>query len=629
MIESLVRIAKYPVVFSASAVVCLLSLWLLGRLAPRLGLLDAPRARHIHAKPIPLVGGLAIYISFFAVLALVHLAPWGALPGNLGAHWLIQFFVVGTLFVLLGVWDDHHNMKASRKLLGQILIAAIAYFLDIRFSRLLGATLPFGLDFLATIAWFLAFVNAFNLIDGMDGVAAGLAITGGLGLMILFGLRRQPASLLAIMAMLGACSVFLRYNFHPARYFLGDAGSLLLGAFFGAVSLSTNTKSITVASLGFPLLVVGIPLMDTVLAIWRRSLKRVLDRWDTKEGASSGGQVMEGDLDHLHHRLAARGYSQKKVALILYAFNAFLVLMGLSLVLLNSVSVGVAFVSFILILYVVVHHLATIELNMSGRLLVEGLHRPKFKVVATVFYPIFDFFALGFGSLATFLLTEPISSSQEPLRNLWLQNVPVLLFFPLAVMFFSGIYKRIWSRARVSEYGLLAFSIFSGCAAGIGILGILREWGIYQSVMTLVVAYAFNLMLVVGVRAAPRIILDMWGWNLRRRVRDCSHRSIVYGAGYKTTLLLRDMTFKRPSEQTPCHLLGIVDDDPNLWQRVVHGYTVHGGIEYLCEQMQTHQVDEVLVACNLNQESLDRVIDVAKQNGVKVERWSYSKQSLA
>ena len=457
----------------------------------------------------------------------------------------------------------------------------------------------------------------------------GVAITGGVGLMIWFGLQRQPVSVLVLLAMLGTCSVFLRYNFHPAKYYLGDAGSMLLGAFFSTVALSSNTKSMTVASLGLPLLVVWVPLMDSALAIWRRLTRKILGRLDAAPEGEGSDQVMGGDLEHLHHRLANRGYSPRKVAVILYGLNAFLVGIGLLMIAWNSLTAGLAFVSFVILVYVVVNHLATIELSLSRDAIIAGLHRPGVRTGGGIFYPLFDCAALLLGTLLALVLAGPVLRAGTHFRLLWLQSAPLLVSVPLGALFIFGVYRRLWSRARVSEYALLFISLVGGCGAGVGVLAMLREWSWYPAVLLFILLVFFDASFLVGARALPRVAMDLAGWSRRRRFRDGLRRAVIYGAGYRATLLLREMTFKRPCSRNEFHLQGLIDDNPATWGRVMHGYTVLGGVDFLCAMMEHGDVDEVILTCDIGPDEFSRVEALAKKTGVRVERWSCVWQPVA
>lgn len=624
---ALVRLLKYPAVFAVSAAVCGLGLALLRSAADRCGLVDRPRERHIHVKPMPKIGGLAIYAGFCGAALLVMLNSWGGLKGSLDWRWACNFIAVGGLYLLLGVVDDRLELKPLKKLAGQILIAAIAYLLDVRFGKFLGRPVPLGVDLVATVVWFVAFVNAFNLIDGMDGVATGLAIMGGLGLLIFFVFYRQPGSVLMVLAMLGACVVFLRYNFHPARYFLGDAGSMLLGSFFATVALGSATKKMTVASLAFPVLLVGVPLLDSGLAIWRRILKAFLIKM-RGSAANGAAQVLGGDLEHLHHRLADRGYSPRKVALILYGLSGLLVALGLLVVARHSWNVGLAFLSFILLAYLLGKYLATVELGLSGAAVVAGLQLPRSKWFGGVAYPVFDCAALVVGSGLAFMLARPALPLERPLRVEWLFSTPLLVSIPLLALFACGTYRRMWSRARVSEYATLYFYVAAGVIAGVGALALLREWAFYPAVLLAILLLFFNGGLMVGIRTLPRLATDLVGWNRRRHPRAGLSRALVYGASHKATLLLRDLTFARPDDQEALHLVGMIDDNPAIWGRIMHGYRVLGGLDALCRRMDRKAVDEIIIACELAPDRLARLVDQARRAGVRVTRWSVQRQPV-
>ena len=629
MITVLINVLKYPAVACLSALVCWVALKGFGRCAVRCGLVDRPRARHAHRGDIPLAGGVAIFVALFVTLPLVYMGPWTGLSGTLNAAWWPKFLAIASAFLCVGLIDDRYDLKPFWKLAGQIVAASVAYALDIRLGKVLGLTLPPGLDLLATVLWYAAFVNAFNLIDGMDGVATGLALVGCAGLSILFALQRQPFSVMVMLVMIGACSTFLFYNFYPAKYFLGDTGSMLLGAFFATVALGASAKSATVASLGFPLLVIGVPLMDSALAIWRRTVRR----W-TGSGAAGAlkddtSHVMKGDLDHVHHRLARLGHSPVRVALILYGLNAFLVVVGLIMIFYNSAAVGVAFLSFVILVYLVVNHFATLELGITGQALIAGLHRPRSRALAGFLYPLFDACALAFGAMPALFLAGPVLQAETSTRLLWLSNAPALVTLPLAALWLAGIYRRMWSRARVSEYALLAAALLAGLTAAVGVLCMMRDWTLYPSVLLLTLLFSIVSGMIVGMRALPRVVIDLAGWRRRHVAEASACKTVVYGAGYQATLLLRDMTFRTNDERVNEHVVGLIDDDSNTWFRMMHGYRVLGDGERLIGMMRDGSVDKVIVACRIGPDVLQRLLDAAKIGAVRVDRWTCVTQTLS
>ncbi len=633
MFSFLLNSLKYLAVPAAAALCALIALKTFARCAPICGLLDRPRARHTHAEPIPLVGGLALFCAFFAALLLVFLGPWGGLGGVLHANWSLRFLPVAAAFCLLGMLDDRFDLRPLAKLGGQAAIAVLAFSLDLRLGRALGIPLPAGIGLPATVLWYLVFVNAFNLIDGMDGLAAGLAIVGATGLVVLFALRQQPADVLIMLAMIGACAMFLRYNFHPARIYLGDAGSMLLGAFFASVALGATAKGATVASLGFPLLVVGVPLMDSILAVWRRTVKRWTASEDNADGecdetGNGKAGVLRGDLDHLHHRLARRGHSTPRVAFTLYAVNAFLVLAGLIMILYNSIAVGVAFVSFVILVYVVVNHWARLELDLTGQALLAGLHRPDARALGGFLYPVYDVAVLACASALGLYLVQPLLHADEPFRLLWLRSVPPLVSFPLAALFLSRVYRRMWSRARVSEYAWLAAALLGGLAVGVGVLAMMRGWPLYRALLALSLLYSMEVVALTGARVAPRVLLDLTGWLHKQRAGADARRTAIYGAGLQSTLLLRDMTFQPRAEQKQDLLVGFADDNPHTWRRLMHGHPVMGGADWLFREMEEGRLDRVIVACRLAPDRLNRLLALARETNTRVDRWACVSETL-
>lgn len=288
--------------------------------ARRNGLFDHPDERKVHRDPVPRIGGVAIVLSCACTLAFL-LAMRGRAAVGLDAP-LLALLGGALAMHLWGIYDDLHPLRARFKLAGQLLIATCTYALGLRVP---GITLPlldalmFGpvLSATFTVLWLIAITNAFNLIDGMDGLAGGVAVFA-LGAFCILGLgfERSGAALVALVVA-GATLGFLRYNFHPASIFLGDSGSLFLGFMLAGLSLTTAQSPAGPVAIAIPLVILGIPVLDTGVTIVRRYL--------------SGHGIFEPDRGHVHHRLLDRGLSPRSVALILYAMSAGLALVGLIL----------------------------------------------------------------------------------------------------------------------------------------------------------------------------------------------------------------------------------------------------------------------------------------------------------
>ena len=214
------------------------------RLAAWLGMIDQPGQRRIHKRPVPLAGGLAVFAGFHSACAALFLLPWAPFSSLLlQAGWL-KILCLTSIVLLIGLWDDRFGMPAVVKLAGQMAVGSLAYMLDMRLGGFFGIHLPLWIDLPATVFWFVAFINAFNLIDGMDGLATGLAAIAAFGLAGVFLIGNNPGDCLVMLALLGSCLAFLRFNFSPARIFLGDTGSMFLGCTLAALALNTMRQAL-------------------------------------------------------------------------------------------------------------------------------------------------------------------------------------------------------------------------------------------------------------------------------------------------------------------------------------------------------------------------------------------------
>jgi len=289
-------------------------------IARKLGAIDKPDGeRKIHKRPIPRLGGVAIYIGILTgILSGAGYLFFKKQAILLNPHNLIGIMIGSTFITLLGIADDFFSLKPSEKYLGQIAGAFIAIFFGFTISFLnLPACATFALGYWAipvTIFWITAMINIMNFIDGLDGLAAGVASIAGLSFLA-YLLQKQNVTLaLIVAALIGSSLAFLRYNFYPAKIFMGDSGSMLLGYLFGVISVNGVIKSLSAFSLLVPIVIMGVPIIDTFLAILRR--------------ASAGKPITEADSKHIHHTLLHRGLGHRAAVIIIYIWSAILAFAG-------------------------------------------------------------------------------------------------------------------------------------------------------------------------------------------------------------------------------------------------------------------------------------------------------------
>ncbi|AFK85344.1 MULTISPECIES: MraY family glycosyltransferase [Thermoanaerobacterium] len=285
------------------------------KLAYKIGAIDIPKdKRRVHSKPVPLIGGLAIYLG--TVLSMLLFLPKS--ETNIG------IIAGSTIIVALGIFDDKYELKAKVKLLGQLLAAFVVVLSGVRIDWL---TNPFGDGMInigvfaipLSIFWIVGITNAMNLIDGLDGLAAGIASISSGSLFVVSLLNGRYATAIITVAVTGAALGFLPYNFNPAKIFMGDTGAMFLGFILSAVSIQGAVKSAAAIAIAVPILALGVPVFDTIFAIIRRLANKK--------------PIMEADKGHLHHRLLALGLSQRQAVFVMYGVSLFL---GLSAILISS-----------------------------------------------------------------------------------------------------------------------------------------------------------------------------------------------------------------------------------------------------------------------------------------------------
>lgn len=297
------------------------------RFALHRGFLDhALSARKVHGQPVPRLGGIAIVLGFYgSLLVVAGLGPHGFAVPDLRQT---ATMLAGSLVIAaLGVYDDLRGTGAGQKFAVQFAVASFMYAQGLRIEALsnpFGSAIDLGLLSLPfTLLWFVGITNAFNLIDGLDGLAGGVALIAiATNAIIALG-RGETMMVLVSMALAGAVLGFLFYNFNPASIFMGDTGSMFLGFVLATLSLVANQKSSTAVAILIPVLALGLPILDTALALLRR--------------AARGEPVFRADRQHIHHQLLAHGFSHREAVLSLYSLSLFLGLMAIALSRANAV----------------------------------------------------------------------------------------------------------------------------------------------------------------------------------------------------------------------------------------------------------------------------------------------------
>ena len=311
------------------------------RIAMRYGLVDTLSKRKVHNHPMPRIGGIAIYFSFFLPFSIVLFMATEPLNQVVLNKHAFTFFAGATIVFILGLIDDFIRLKPGIKFIAQAAAASVAFAggIQIGVVDFVGAgTIELDLlSFPVTIFWFLFFINAINLIDGLDGLAAGVAFFVSIILMILTITQGKILIALLLASLAGATLGFLRYNFHPAKIFMGDCGSYFLGFCLAALIIVGSIKGQTTVAIFIPIIAMGVPFIDTFWAPIRRFIL--------------GKRMFSPDGEHLHHRLMKLGLSHRNAVMMLY--GATIIFGGLALAMVHAKDERAALILVVIGLFVI------------------------------------------------------------------------------------------------------------------------------------------------------------------------------------------------------------------------------------------------------------------------------------
>jgi UDP-GlcNAc:undecaprenyl-phosphate GlcNAc-1-phosphate transferase len=320
------------------------------------GVVDRPdQTRKVHRYPIPRVGGLAIAASYLLAYVLVRPEEGSALAQQLSLVW--KLLPGATLAFAFGLLDDLFDLRAWYKLAGQLAAAGLAYWSGVRILSVADTSMEAWWNLPLTILWLLACMNAFNLVDGLDGLAAGVGLFATLTVFAAAMMQHNMVLAVATFPLAGALLAFLCYNFNPATIFLGDSGSLLIGYLLGCYAVIWGNKSATLLGMTAPLMALSIPLLDVILAVIRRFLGRQ--------------PIFTADRGHIHHRLLDRGLTPRRVVLVLYGLCGLAAAFSLLQGVVHSFA-GALILLFGVFVLLGIQYLGYAEFDLAGRLLFSG-----------------------------------------------------------------------------------------------------------------------------------------------------------------------------------------------------------------------------------------------------------------
>jgi UDP-GlcNAc:undecaprenyl-phosphate GlcNAc-1-phosphate transferase len=549
------------------------------RLAVRIGAVDRPGPRKVHSSTVPRLGGLAVVASGAIVVALLF---WSALPQvDRIADNLALGLTFGLLPILIcSVADDLQPLRALPKFAAQLAGASIAVGFGIQLGeqvRLFGQTIDLGwLAIPISILWLVGLTNAFNIVDGLDGLSAGLALVSAVSLAGTALFVGQSGLAMVALVLAGALAGFLPYNIYPAKVFLGDSGSTAIGFALGCLALrggSTLSSGLAVLA---PMLVLGLPIAETLVSMARRLVR----------GLRSGGRagVFEADAEHFHHRLLALGFDKRRAVFVLYAVGLTLALTGYLSLFLTHKKAAVLLLTMITAAFIALSRLGYDEFAVIRR--GDLLRMYEVPVLRQSLFGVFiDLAIVVLAVYATFVLKyDDWRLVTNRSGAMWLFAV----FPPVCLASFSafGLYHRIWRFASAEDLALCS----SATTTAVGVSTVLS---LLFNTMTppttwFITCYFLMLVGLNGSRASYRLLQEAW-----KRSRIEGDPVLIYGAGRMGTSVVREVLSKPDANMRP---VGFVDDDPDRAGKVFNGYPVLGTLESLEAVIARHSVKGVIIA---------------------------------
>ena len=561
---------------------------LLRQLAHRAGYLVAPRSERWRREAVPVLGGYAI-----AAGCLAGAAGTGVLLP------LLPLFVGAMLMFVLGALDDVLHFRPASKLVAQTVIGAVIVFLMPRVH--ITGMLP--LDALLSLVWIVGITNAFNLLDNMDGLSAGIAVIAGLSYMAVLSETETRPLFAALAALVGASLGFLVYNARPASIFMGDSGSLFIGSFLaGTALLAAPTLQIEIVPVSaIPLLILLVPIFDTIFVSVTRRM--------------AGRSPMLGGRDHVSHRLVAMGIDERRAVHWLYGLAA---LGGVVAVTLQRTEVGYAAILIALYLIlltsiaIVLGHVEahTAEADRGAPPLVSELaYRNR------AYEVLFDVSLIALAYYAAFRFRFPGAGVGEFLHP-FAASFPLVIACQIAGLALAGKYRHVWRSVGTAELILILKGIALGSAGSVLlVLGLYR----FERFSRLVFAIDAGLLLLLLVGA--RIAATSVDQHLRNR-RGSGRPALVYGAGAGGALLVRVLL---EDASLGLHPVGLLDDDPAKRRLRLEGVPVIGGFAQLEALLADGRIREVIVSTRaLDRTRLAQAAEICKTHDVTIRAMRFA-----
>ncbi|MEW6193637.1 MAG: hypothetical protein AB1521_00595 [Bacteroidota bacterium] len=604
--------------FSLAACLSVIFTPLIIKLAVKIGAVDKPNSRKIHKIPTPRLGGVGIFIGFVSTLLVInYFFPEAELKNLRDKFNLLLIGVALTLVLILGIYDDIKNLKPGHKFFFQLIAAALVYLSGFQISN---ATNPFSGESISlgifslplTVLWIVGITNAFNLIDGLDGLAAGISLIAGITIFAISLLNNDANSALIGIALAGSLFGFLRFNFNPAKIFLGDSGSLFIGFLLAVLSIQSSTKGSTAFSMIIALLALGVPIIDTLISMLRRMLAWFLPGQTAHISiAQKLHSMFLPDKRHIHHQLLASGFSQRSTVLLLYLVSS---AFGVCAVLVTAGSINASLIIIGIGIFLIT---AAKKLGYKEIALFKNGILLKFYSLTILKHAALQFL-LDALSIITALIISYILTISTYEAVSFKPGIPELLAVTFIVLvqlisfIFGGLYKRKTILMGLGDF----LQIFRAVLIAVLLTVFILSFAPFLSASTHVnIFMLLDFYFLISSVAGSRILFHALNYSFNRESAE-GKKILIYGADGKGMIALQTLLQSDKEKKIP---VGFLDDDPELEGKFMNGYPIYGGHWKLEGLVKKKIFDEIIMAKDkIDFEILKRIQTVAGRHNVPV-----------
>jgi len=578
--------------FSAPFFLSLVFTPIVRALAMKFGIIAYPRADRWHKNPTALMGGIAIYLAF-----LVTSIWFGLLNRN-----FLGLFAGASLLFIIGLIDDKIRITPYFKLFVQIIAACIPVF----WSLIIG--LPFNNIFIfpLMIFWIVGVTNSFNLLDNIDGLACGIASITAFMLFVSLSISGDHVLSLVSLVICGAALGFLPYNFSRAKIFMGDSGSMFLGFCLAVVSISSASgKHITnvLTTMLIPVLILGVPIFDTLFVMIGRKLK--------------GRSMFEGGKDHTSHRLVMLGIPQKRTVLLLYFLSIVFGLIALLYAKTNLLIISIiAFCSFVVLLYFgfFLFEITSIKEdsktnlklqdNFTNKTILNSFFLHKRKIVEVLLD--FAFICIAYYAAYFLRFEDTFFTANVALLR---ESLPWIIIVKLLVFFSFGLYRGVWRYIGISDFFTVFKVVSLGSLASVLVLTLAYRFEGYSRAVFFI-DWLLLLFLILGSRFLFRLVGEFL-LNMRKGLKNI----LIFGAGDTGEMVIREI---KKNKFMHYNVLGFIDDNPKKIGSRIHGISVLGDRSKIKKLVRALEIEEVIIAApTLGNSGEVQIIGICQECGVE------------